>query len=162
MVLLKLAGMGCCTTFQNAGNQLSQKSAFWPLLGLYTWPGFSIVRTCLQQWYFYVCENSYFILTIIHRQEKTCPFFFFFSFHWAKHWSEILGQIMLWFCNFKICLCKLALNLVLSPQAFFHAIKIFLFFFSFSFPPLTSGENENSKEGTKSTARLQLSVLLAL
>lgn len=161
-MLLKLAGMGCCPTSQSAGSQLSQKSAFWPLLGLYTWPGFSIVHTCLQQWYFYVCENSYFILTIIHRQEKTCPFFFF-SFHWAKHWSKILGQIMLWFCNFKICLCKLVLNLVLFPQAFFHAIKISPFFFFLFFSPSPDIWGKwNSKEGTKSTARLQLSVVLAL
>lgn len=44
----------------------------------HTWLRLSIVRTCSQQQYFSVSENLYFILTAIHKQEKTCPVLFFF------------------------------------------------------------------------------------
>lgn len=104
---------------------LLRKALFWLLLGFYAWLRFSIVHSCLQQWYFSVCENSFFILTIILRQEKTCPVFFF---HLAKSWNKMLGQIILWFWTFKIYLWKLVLNLFHSPQVF-CAINIVPFFF---------------------------------
>lgn len=65
----------------------------------HTWLRLSIVRTCSQQQYFSVSENLYFILTAIHKQEKTCPvLFFFFSPSFTepntetKYWTKLCSD----------------------------------------------------------------------